>query len=368
MAALIVKEGNYPWHHGGVAVARTLGTAGVAVYAVVEHPSVPLARSRYTKGTFAVGRRLNCIMEALERPAVAVPTDDQAAIQLDEAGTVPNLLWPRRNPSLTRNLVNKEACARLAADSGFETPSQTTLLCPATSEDLRRISVPVIVKRTTRSLDAAGSHSFSTVLAERVEDLRRLLVETDEPFTVVLQPIIPGRDWLYHGYFNADCMPLASFTALKLRSRPAFAGETSYALTRNNLRLKRAVEAFLKSIRYTGVVSLDIREAAGTGAYVLLDVNPRVGACFRLFVDENGVDVIRAQYLDLTGRPPSLAAQRDGRTYMVENYDAEVRRHYRQSFLGWAGQAIAAERAWWQLRDPRPALARAGARTRNRSA
>jgi D-aspartate ligase len=53
----------------------------------------------------------------------------------------------------------------------------------------------------------------------------------------------------------------------------------------------------------------------------LLDVNPRLGASFRLFVAHNGMDVVRAQYLHLTGQPVPLSRIRIGRKWIVEDAD-----------------------------------------------
>ena len=52
-----------------------------------------------------------------------------------------------------------------------------------------------------------------------------------------------------------------------------------------------------------------------------IDFNPRIGAQFRLFERADGVDVIRAMHLDLTGRDLPAGRQVDGRLYVVENLD-----------------------------------------------
>ncbi|MDQ6793107.1 MAG: ATP-grasp domain-containing protein, partial [Candidatus Dormibacteraeota bacterium] len=41
MPVLIVKIGRYPLHHGSVGVIRTLGRAGVPVYAITEDRFTP---------------------------------------------------------------------------------------------------------------------------------------------------------------------------------------------------------------------------------------------------------------------------------------------------------------------------------------
>ena len=56
--------------------------------------------------------------------------------------------------------------------------------------------------------------------------------------------------------------------------------------------------------------------------YKLLDVNPRIGTTFRLFVDTNGLDVVRTLYCDLTGQQIVQGMTREGRKWVVENFDA----------------------------------------------
>src|SRR5262249_59787921 len=48
---------------------------------------------------------------------------------------------------------------------------------------------------------------------------------------------------------------------------------------------------------------------------------PRVGATFRLFVDNNGMDVARAEYLHYTGQPIPAGSIGTGRKWIVEDAD-----------------------------------------------
>ena len=57
------------------------------------------------------------------------------------------------------------------------------------------------------------------------------------------------------------------------------------------------------------------------GRYKLLDVNPRLGATFRLFIDSNELDVVRVLYLDLTDQPVRPGVPREGRKWIVEPND-----------------------------------------------
>jgi predicted ATP-grasp superfamily ATP-dependent carboligase len=113
---------------------------------------------------------------------------------------------------------------------------------------------------------------------------------------------------------------------------------------------------------YSGVLDLDFRRDPGTGEYHLLDFNPRLGAQFRLFTDRQGLDLVRAQHLDLTGRPVPQVEPRYGRAFLVETHDFVVAaRQVRQRDLSpreWSRSLRGVgELAWWSRDDPVPALA-----------
>jgi hypothetical protein len=85
------------------------------------------------------------------------------------------------------------------------------------------------------------------------------------------------------------------------------------------------------------IVSTD--GTANTNEYKLVDLNPRVGAQFRLFEDGAGVDVARALYLDLTGRCVRASRPIEGRTFVVDFHDLAASLGYLRrgalTFLDW---------------------------------
>lgn len=50
--AVVLKLDHNVLHHGGRGVIRSLGRAGIRVYAVAEHPLAPAAHSRYLHRRF----------------------------------------------------------------------------------------------------------------------------------------------------------------------------------------------------------------------------------------------------------------------------------------------------------------------------
>ncbi|MFK4144488.1 ATP-grasp domain-containing protein [Streptomyces sp. NPDC004065] len=373
---LIVKFGDYPLHHGGVGAIRSLGRLGVPMYAITEDSCTPAASSRYlrrafvwpTKGTeeadhlveglLRIGRRIG-------RPAVLVPTDEEAAVLIaehqDELGG--HFLFPPVAPGLPRRLASKQGLHELCVEHGIPSPAAAF---PRTYEDIvafaEKARFPVVAKNreafVRRSRPAVGG---TTRITTR-EGLLALARDWGERPAVILQEYLPreeAEDWIVHAYFDRDATPLAMFTGVKVRSWPPHAGMTASAYVVDNPELADIAARFIKQIGFTGIIDLDLRFDRRDGQYKLLDFNPRMGAQFRLFESESGVDVVRAMHLDLTGRPVPEGEQRAGRRFVVENIDLPALLAYRRS--GYTtphapARASGTELAWLAGDDPLPFL------------
>jgi predicted ATP-grasp superfamily ATP-dependent carboligase len=103
-----------------------------------------------------------------------------------------------------------------------------------------------------------------------------------------------------------------------------YGGTTSLGVCERNDRVERLTIDFMWALRYQGVLDVGYRYDARDGLYKLLDPNPRVGATFRLFVDEQGLDVVRVLYCDLTRQPVWPGRAHDGRKWLVENHDLDT--------------------------------------------
>jgi D-aspartate ligase len=153
------------------------------------------------------------------------------------------------------------------------------------------------------------------------------------------------------------CRP--AFTGIKERSYPVRAGATTFGRSVDNEKLRGDITGILTSLRYRGIVDVDVRLDARNGQYNILDFNPRVGAQFRIFRDTAGIDVVLAAYLDLTGQVIPPGEQLNNRTFMAESYDmASVFAHWRQrelSLLSWLSSIRKLdEAAWFAPDDLRP--------------
>jgi len=179
----------------------------------------------------------------------------------------------------------------------------------------------------------------------------------------MLQEYIPGGDdtvWMYNGYFDDASRPLVGFTGQKLRQSPVYTGATSLGVCRRNDAVRETTERWMGEMGYRGDLDIGYRFDRRDGQYKVLDVNPRVGATFRLFVGSNGMDVIRALYLDLTGQPVPPTSQVEERKWMVEKDLASSIRYWRDGRLSvreWlASLRGIREFGYLSADDPRPLL------------
>jgi D-aspartate ligase len=371
---LIVKFGDYPLHHGGVGAIRSLGRLGVPMYAITEDRYTPAAASRYLKKAFVwpttgaeeparLVEGLLRIGRAIGRPSVLVPTDEEAAVLIaehrDELSA--RFLVPRVERALPRRLASKQGLHELCVEHGIPSP---TAAFPQSYDDIVAFAdkalFPVVAKNREAFVRRSRPAVNGTTRITTREGLLALARDWGERPGVILQEYLPreeAEDWIVHAYFDAESTPLAMFTGVKVRSWPPHAGMTAHAYVVDNPELADLAARFIKQIGFSGIIDLDLRFDRRDGLYKLLDFNPRMGAQFRLFENESGVDVVRAMHLDLTGRPVPEGEQRAGHRYLVENIDLPALLAYRRS--GYTtphapDRASGTELAWLAGDDPLP--------------
>jgi len=282
-------------------------------------------------------------------------------------------LFPRPPRALVRRLTDKREVFRLAQQFGVPTPF--TIL-PRSRDDVEQFLAnarfPVVLKpidptrferRTGRPLAAVAILATPDALLSRY-----LEWEDSAAPNLMLQEHIPGGDdavWMFNGVFNEWSECVAAFTGRKLRQHPVYGGTTSLGVCERNERVERLTIDFMWALGYQGVLDVGYRYDARDGQYKLLDPNPRVGATFRLFVDEQGLDVVRVLYCDITRQPVWPGRVREGRKWLVEDHDldsglARVRDGTLTPRRWLATLAGVEEGAWFARDDLRPFLRVAG--------
>lgn len=340
---LVLSAQNY----GCLGIIRSLGRLGVTVHAVDADPGRPAAHSRYLRKRHvfdmaqatpeATVDYLLDVGRWIGRPTVLIPTWDQTSLLVSDYADVLSefFMFPRQPHSLARSLADKKAMYFLARDHAVPTPDVTF---PTSVDDVVRFTSTATFPVMLKGIDGNRLKlrtGLKMVIVERPDDLVRLYREMEDPAepNLMLQEYIPGgeRDvWMFNGYFDGRSECLAGFTGRKLRQTPVYTGVTSLGVCLVNDAVLETTTRWMKELGYRGVLDIGYRYDARDGQYKVLDVNPRIGATFRLFVARNGLDVVRALYLDLTGQVVPEAEQIEGRKWMVEGADLDSALRYRR--------------------------------------
>jgi predicted ATP-grasp superfamily ATP-dependent carboligase len=259
-------------------------------------------------------------------------------------------------------LANKASFHALCAEIGI--PLARSVV-PHSFDEVRAFTestgFPVVVKAAEQWLPLKDT--FVTEVIQTPEQLRGLCENYNYEGIqrLVIQEHIPGDDWICHGYYNAAKNISLTFTGRKLRGYPPDAGSTALGLSLDNETLRFVSEKLLKAVAYSGIIDMDWRKDERDGQYKILDCNPRVGQNFRMFENSAGIDVVRAQHLDLSGRCIDKAALIEGRLFTVESFHALafLRRLPRGASKQDASKYFppkSRELAWWSGDDPLPFL------------
>jgi D-aspartate ligase len=328
-------------HHVGLGIMRSLGRLGIATYGVESDSFSPALASRYCRGKFTLDlhrtapeKSIASLMKIgarIGRRSLLIPTSDAAVMLVaDHACTLSEwFIFPERDAHLIHKLCDKREMYRLARQCGVATPETAYPQSRAEAEDFCRVAqFPVLIKPMLNRVPALHPTMKPwrmTLVHSREELLQRYdAFETPSAPNVMLQEYIPGGDemtWTFNGYFDRDGVCRVAFTGRKLRNFPAYFGQASLAACVDNDVVKQTSIDFMTAIGYRGPLDLGYRYDARDGRYKINDVNPRLGAMFRVFVAENGMDVVRAMYQDLTGQPVGSAHNPHGRKWIVEDVD-----------------------------------------------
>lgn len=376
--ALVLRLDRNPFHHGTLGAVRSLGRAGVEVHAVVESPRSPVVRSRHLHRAHPrppgapepeeLVRTLLAVSERIGRPAVLVPMDDLGAVRVAEQAhrLAGRYLLPAQPPALPGRLADKAELASLCAEAGIPHPDTFLPASAAEAADtVRRVGVPLVAKWSRPWLLDPSTGLRSTSLVSSPAAAARLFERSaGAGSTLLLQRYLPERphsDWFFHGCFSDGGRLLHGGTGRKELSWPPRTGLTALGRWKDEDAVAAAALRLARHTGYRGILDLDFRRD-GDGTCRLLDANPRPGAQFRLFTGADGLDVVRALHLDLTGRPVPPSPGRPGRVFVAENYAllSAV-----ASARPGGGLRLRARRgvetAWFAGDDPAPFAAMAGA-------
>ncbi len=360
------------WHSLGV--ARSLGRLGAQVYGMSGSRDASTLSKYFHEYFFTEinpstpdEQVVDILLEAyrkIGKIAVLVTVSDYLAtlIGRNSKRLGDFFLIPKVNGELVENLSNKHTMSLLAKENHVPT---SEAIFPQNLKDVdefgKKAKYPVVLKGIDGTL-LQRRNNTRMVIARSFSELieaYKLLEDPQSP-DLLIQEHIPfqrGSDWLFNGYFDHQSNCVASFTGIKIRQRTVYAGPASLGECRENKMVESMSINFLRAVGYQGVVDIDYRYDHRDGQYKILDVNPRVGGSFRLFVGKGGVDVVRALYLEMTGQKVPNDTQIEGRKWVEEEGDLLFwPKYFRDGLLSF-GEWIRSfrgvrERAWFAIDDP----------------
>jgi predicted ATP-grasp superfamily ATP-dependent carboligase len=366
-----------PFHHGTLGAARSLGRCGVEVHVAAEADGSPVTRSRYVTRTHPApppGAAPDEVVAVLRRtaarvarPAVLIPMDDAGAIAVSRLRETLSemFLLPEQPEHLAEYVADKGRLPELCQAVGIGHPRT---LQPRDEHEAytaaEELGLPVVAKWSHPWLLPQDAGLRSTSLIHSPEEARSLYAKgAASGSELLLQKYLPARrggDWFFHGYADRHGKLHGGGAGTKEHAWPRGAGLTAVGRWAAAPRLRSMVERLVGALEYRGIFDIDFRVDAASGRYCLLDFNPRPGAQFRLFADGDGLDVVRAQYLDLTHQPVPDGRALPGRTFIVENYaPLSTLRALMTSALPARGGPAAHEFAWHAPDDLAPVRAMA---------
>jgi predicted ATP-grasp superfamily ATP-dependent carboligase len=359
--------------HGGVGLIRSLGRKGVRVYGIHQDLWEPAAFSRYLRDAFywnfssALGAdSLSFLLDVAKRvgtPPILIATSDITALLVAENAAVLAKEYLIATPPVegVRIFSSKKQTADLCQKMGIPTAETALPRCRQDALDfVKNTKFPVIVKGEYGEFLQSKDHLARVAIVASKKDLLNMYdlnAETSVP-RLIFQEYIPGSDdaiWMFNGYFNDRSECLFGATGRKLRQFPPHRGSTSLGICARNDVVETQTKQLMQAVAYRGPLDVGYRFDARDGRYKLLDVNPRIGSTFRLFAAENGLDVARALYLDVTGQTIPSAQVSEGRKWVVETNDiASSWTQFRERQLtpsGWLRSLRGVQEGVWLASD-----------------
>lgn len=359
-------------------IMRSLGSMGVTIYSVDADRRSPGILSRYHNHHFPINYNennpqtfLNCLFEIgeeIKQPSILIPTSDEISAFVTEYNEQLSryFIFHKNEPLLIKGLISKEGMYKLAKKHGVPTP---LTVFPRNLDDVlayvEDTAFPVMLKGIHGNRLEVRTGEKMVIVRSRDELIKSymLLEEPNRP-NLMIQEYIPGSDdqiYIFNGYFNEKSECIAAFTGRKIRQYPIHVGCASLGECCWNQKVADITIAFMQKLGYKGILDIGYRFDPRDGHYKVLDINPRIGQAFRLFTDENDMDVVRTLYMDLTGQKIYPIIPREGRRWVIENYDIISSLHYRSEdtlkLREWLRSFKNLEEcAWFNWKDPLPFL------------
>jgi D-aspartate ligase len=308
-----------------VPVARSLGAAGVRVYALGA-PVDPVRFSRFCHRYVDVGsdddrgeRHLEWLLNEGPAGAVVIPCADdglELVARHHDLLTDHGLRPLEANHVATLAMLDKDRTHRIARELGIATPRTVTL---GGANDLDRaaavIGFPSALKPvwTYRYRQHFDGKLMVVHDREELEEAYRQVAR--HQIEALVTEIVPGPDdhlIAYFSYLDEHSEPLLHFVSRKFRQYPNGFGSATYAINGWDQEVAELGLRFLRGAGVRGISYTEFKRDARTGELKLVECNNR------LTIEVRSVphDVPLFAYNRMVGRPaPPLRSQRATRLW-----------------------------------------------------
>jgi predicted ATP-grasp superfamily ATP-dependent carboligase len=314
-------------HITGLAVARSLGRAGVPVVGMDDERGGLGQNSRHLSGlglvpgpTVDEGRALADHLAHLgpsfaERP-VLVPTNDDWVLALARHRELleEHYRYPFAPYDVVRRALSKTELYRACEALGVPIPRTWYLDVQSPEQVAELVPYPCVLKPDDSRGFYTAFQAKVFVVRDREELVQRCAEAAARGLSLVAQEWVetaPGGFWSVASYLSPDGAPRGVFTGRKLEQWPPDFGTSCLADARWDGGIADAGVKVLQALEYSGISEIEFVQDAATGQQLLLDVNTRAWKWIGLPVAA-GVDLPLLAYRDATGAPYDSGRQRDG--------------------------------------------------------
>jgi D-aspartate ligase len=323
-------------HITALAVARSLGGAGVPVVGLDDEPGGLGQHSRHltallhcpsptAAGGGALADFLVRLAGAFPQPPVLFPTNDDWVLALAEHRDLlePAYRFPFARAHVLQATLAKTDLYRAAEREGVAVPRSwyldgvplSELPHSALLDDVAAALPYPCVLKPDDSRGFYRAYRAKVLMADGPEQLIRHVADTAaRGLRMVAQEIVappPGGFFSVCSYLDAAGRPRGVFVGRKLEQYPQGFGTSCLADARFDAKLADAGIRVLGSVGYQGVSEVEFVWDEARGQHLLLDVNPRPWKWIGLPVAA-GVDLPLLAYRDTIGDPFDAPPQRDG--------------------------------------------------------
>ena len=365
----------------GLALARSLGRAGIEVYGGAFRPNEFGLRSRYLHGTCIASEPTQ---EGRDRKALAflrgvagssrailVPERDEhvdfVLRNWDEVHAFADVPLPP-DPEVVRRLRRKDLLPVVAAEAGVAAPATLPMEGAETVAD-GRFRQPFLLK-PVEGQDYALAFGKKAVVAASPEEAVEVWREARaHGFELVVQELVPDSHehvFSLFTYISQQGRPLANVVGRKVRQGPLRFGTSAVFETTADPEVLALGLRLLESAGYRGFAHVEFAFDPRDAAYKVLEVNTRLPVWAGIAMGRS-FDIARVAYDDLSGvTPPPRGPLDEHLTWVYLAKDlwvsAQMAKRRELSVREFLAQHIRTGKvgAVFALDDPLPALASVG--------